>query len=357
MQYAGNNVFPVDFALADDGVPPTAAEVNVGLEALGDRTTWLQSRAMWRAEYLVDTVAPIVFPAGVAYGLAIGYGGGGGGGGGAMAIAIPESHAMAGAGGGAAILQYAIFPITPGGNYDVIIGTGGNGGLGGQVGGEDGQRGEDGTTTYVTGPGGDVMFRFGGGEGGGKGDGHAPTSGNVIIMFGGRTSIANANYFAGIADLASLNPQAIYFASNAPPYLGHMLEPGVGGAAVGRNAGRDGIASRTSVRTTGGIYGIGGFGGAKGLDSATHRGGGGGGGGGGGPTGTGGVAGTGGDANSVGVAGPGTNGFPAAANTGGGGGGGGGGGSGSSAANCGIGGNGAAGGSGRLWLYAFGVRT
>lgn len=38
-QYAGDpDAYPEDYSLADDAEPPTAAEVNVGLEALGDRT-------------------------------------------------------------------------------------------------------------------------------------------------------------------------------------------------------------------------------------------------------------------------------------------------------------------------------
>lgn len=46
--YAGIPTYPELFQLADDGVPPNASEVNVGLEALADRTAWLR-REMGRA--------------------------------------------------------------------------------------------------------------------------------------------------------------------------------------------------------------------------------------------------------------------------------------------------------------------
>lgn len=43
-QYAGNpNNYPEDYTIPDDADPPTAAAVNVALEALGDRTAYLKS--------------------------------------------------------------------------------------------------------------------------------------------------------------------------------------------------------------------------------------------------------------------------------------------------------------------------
>lgn len=45
-QYEGDeNEFPEDFTLADDSAPPTMAEMNVGLEANGDRTAYLRRTA------------------------------------------------------------------------------------------------------------------------------------------------------------------------------------------------------------------------------------------------------------------------------------------------------------------------
>lgn len=41
-QYEGTPTWPNSYALADDGSKPTASEVNVALEALGDRTAWLR---------------------------------------------------------------------------------------------------------------------------------------------------------------------------------------------------------------------------------------------------------------------------------------------------------------------------
>lgn len=42
-QYAGSNTFPTSFEEVDDGTVRDAASVNVGLEALADRTVWLKS--------------------------------------------------------------------------------------------------------------------------------------------------------------------------------------------------------------------------------------------------------------------------------------------------------------------------
>lgn len=43
-QYAGDPLnFPDDYTIPDDSDPPTAAAINIGLEALGDRTAWLKT--------------------------------------------------------------------------------------------------------------------------------------------------------------------------------------------------------------------------------------------------------------------------------------------------------------------------
>lgn len=58
--YSGDNVYPDAFQLPDDGVDPTASEVNVGLEALADRTTWLRARVVREELAQADTWQRIV---------------------------------------------------------------------------------------------------------------------------------------------------------------------------------------------------------------------------------------------------------------------------------------------------------
>lgn len=60
VQYAGQRSFPKDYLLPNDGVKPTAAQVNVGLEALGDRTRWLYESA---ALGVLETRAALTEPA------------------------------------------------------------------------------------------------------------------------------------------------------------------------------------------------------------------------------------------------------------------------------------------------------
>jgi hypothetical protein len=43
-QYAGADAFPSDFTIPDDTAPPTAAQLLVAIEALGDRTRWAFNR-------------------------------------------------------------------------------------------------------------------------------------------------------------------------------------------------------------------------------------------------------------------------------------------------------------------------
>lgn len=51
-QYAGDeDNFPEDYTIPDDSDPPTAAAMNPGFEALGDRTAWLKKR--------VDALVPL----------------------------------------------------------------------------------------------------------------------------------------------------------------------------------------------------------------------------------------------------------------------------------------------------------
>lgn len=48
-QYAGIDAYPADFTIPDDTAPPTASNLLVSIEALGDRTTWLKNRTgTWR---------------------------------------------------------------------------------------------------------------------------------------------------------------------------------------------------------------------------------------------------------------------------------------------------------------------
>jgi hypothetical protein len=43
-QYSGSDAFPVDFTIPDDSAPPTASNLLVSIEALGDRTKYLYDR-------------------------------------------------------------------------------------------------------------------------------------------------------------------------------------------------------------------------------------------------------------------------------------------------------------------------
>lgn len=353
--YPGSPAFPGSILLPDDGEPIEAGSVNVPFEGVADRTVWLYQRCFAVAEFLVPTVAWVA-PAGVAYAIAVGYGGGGGGGGATDGLALDDAFAMGAAGGGGAPEQMAIIPLVAGATYSVDVGAGGVGGVNGAPYGTAGAPGQASTVTRVST--GEVLCEFGGAGGGGPGASNAAPVGSTFMALGGPPWA----YFSDDEWIGPSFGTSITTLSwnTSSPMIRYPLPPGSGGPAYhvrppGSRAGRNGLQQRTRVRYAAGM-GIAGIGGAPGADSGLRRGGGGGGGGGGGPTVSAGSGGNGGGGNNAGVAVAGANGGSAAANSGGGGGGGGGGGAGNGPANNGVGGTGGTGGSGRVRLYAFGIR-
>lgn len=188
-QYAGNpNNFPADFSIPDDADPPTAAAVNVALEALGDRTAWLRAFLPQLEIVVVDVPrltslgTAVVVPDNVNFAFAWGFGGGGGGGGGAGNPNALQA-ATGGGGGGGAIASWQLIPpfvlgaFPDGATLEVVPGEGGAGGAGGT--GENAGSGG--------GNGGDSIIAYGGieyarwrGAGGGHGGQIVDTPGSDI---------------------------------------------------------------------------------------------------------------------------------------------------------------------------------
>lgn len=124
--YAGNPaLFPATYTIPDDSDPPTASAVNVGLEALGDRTAYL--KAHYATPIYVEFLGSgsITFPAdALPFCLMEGCGGGGGAGGG-PANPGASFFASGGGGGGGAVQDVQMCVIVPGDLYDVTVGAGG----------------------------------------------------------------------------------------------------------------------------------------------------------------------------------------------------------------------------------------
>lgn len=308
-QYAGDpNAYPADYTIPDDADPPTAAAVNVGLEALGDRTECLRANGLVRRDTQTFTTAgawtvwtrPLDM---VDDEVEIeGYGGGGGGGCCGPVSNGTDVYGSGGAGGGAAPLYRMtvdVSSIPPGGTVNVYVG---NGGAGGATAGTDGGAGE--TTVFDLGP---PTVELPGGDGGGRG--RVTTDANrLLLALGG--SVLNA------VQLKFWEP--ITGALNVVP----PMHPGQGGHAGTPNTNHTfhGAFPATSNTPTNAFYG-GGLKGTKGTDSGTSRGGGAGAGGGGGPGGSGGAGGNGGNGNGAGVGSSATAGASGSANSGAGGGG------------------------------------
>jgi hypothetical protein len=323
-QYAGDpNAFPIDFTIPDDADPPTAAAVNVGLEALGDRTAWLRERlvVLECIECLTDDT--LTAPEGAEAALIEGCGGGGGAGGG-MNFQSADTHASGGGGGGGAQRGQRIVPIIPGDDYEVTIGSGGAGGAAEA----DGAHG--GFTRFMHVLTSTALAIFVGGEAGLQGQASANGPTGYTWGLGGRPSF----FFSGLTP-ASMDVSDL-------PDLYRQSAPGQGGS---------GVTGNNSTYRQGGMASIQAIGGASGTCNATssgsYRGGGAGGGGGAGAYGNGGAGGNGGTPNNAGASSGGTAGADAGANSGGGGGGGG---SSGGSTTAGTGGAGGDGGSGRCYV-------
>lgn len=260
-------------------------------------------------------------PANCVVAWAEGCGGGGGGGGGRSDLsgAMGFLHSGAGGGGGAEFCK-AVFTVTPGTVYDIVIGAGGAGGAHDAAG-----AGGDATTMQVHA--GAYVATFRGGGGGSPG---LLSNDAAKFVWGLGGPVCSQNSFTPVqGDIEH-------------PYWN--ATPGTGGiGAVNTSVAEDGRPNA--------VGGVGGTHGSNGTDDAGYLGAGGSGGGGGGPYGAGGHGGNGGQGSSIAIGYAGTAGTAAAANTGAGGGGGGSGGSGTTPFT--NGNDGGAGGSGKLTISWF----
>lgn len=326
-QYTGDpNSYPVDYTIPDDADPPTAAAVNVGLEALGDRTEWLRAHlvVLERVEVLTDTT--VTAPEGAEVALVEGCGGGGGAGGGLHSQPV-DTHTSGGGGGGGAVRGMKIVTVIPGDDYDAIIGSGG---VGGAI---DTDGTDGGLTRLVHVPTATAVAIFAGGERGLKGRASALGPTGYTWGLGGRPVFFVTSQHALAMDVSGM------------PDLYRPSAPQQGGAGVTGNNNTYRQGGLSSLHSVGGASGV-----PNTTSSGSYRGGGCGGGGGAGAYGNGGYGGNGGTPNNAGLSTGATFGAAAAANSGGGGGGGGSSGNGSTGGSGGVGGDG---GSGRLvitWL-------
>lgn len=341
------NNYPVEVALVDDGTLPTAANVNLGLQDLADRTETIRVQGLMRLvkeTFLVD--GTWTKPADLASEIIMveGCGGGGGGGcGGQSTTNAADRWNSGGAGGGGALLFRAHIDLTDldvGEDVSIGIGAGGLGGvLLGDPGGDGNQSYLDCTALFPN-----TTFFFKGGAGGAPGR-ETTISGQPVTALGGPPLEGTriVNFWQPPIEVGSVGTMM------------PLLQPGQGGHATTGNFPSFTFAGAISP-TPAQMVGLdsGGAGGAKGTAgtaSGSYRGGGPGAGGGGGPYGGGATGGSGGDGNNAGSGTSGTAGSNAAANSGAGGGGGAGAGYGSTA--MGIHGQGGNGGSGRVTIYSW----
>lgn len=273
-QYAGDDVFPEDFTIPDDGDPPTAAAMNVALEALGDRTQFLKNRIFSKTIVTVTTSGPVVAPAKANAAILDGIGGGGGGGAG-TGSANADFRSSGGAGGGGAVRSVVMVPITGGATYDVVVAPGGAGGDGdasavgeGGADGGDSTFTENATSTLL------ATFRgAGGGQGGGV-ETLGAGGGGVLVSRGG-LAVRGSPPLSYPAASAAKPDLALYRAPqqggvSATSNVNHFQQAGA--APQGYAGGAPGSADATQVGSyhgagAGGGGGAGGFGnGAPGGD-------------------------------------------------------------------------------------------
>ena len=322
----------VDISLApaitipSDGDAFTVSSVNTALQALIDRTQFLNKNAA-----VFTASGTFVVPTGVTNMWTYMFGGGGGGGAGSQGPSAASTQSLGGAGGAGSVALYQPFSVSPGNTITVTVGAGGTGGApAGPADGSDGAYSSLGIGVST------VVYAAGGA--GGPGGSHVvAASGTDYVWLPGGNGPAHPHAY---------NAAAVTSTTSSVPVL--PLNYGCGGAAVANDTG----TPAQSFNGFSSIDGwIGGSGATGGTAHTTSFGGGGGGGGGAGPVGeqlfgtSGGAGGVGGSGAS-GFGSPGATGGSAGANTGGGGGGGGGGGC--ASASGATGGNG---GSGLVILY------
>ena len=333
------------FQIPSDGDDFDVASVNVALEALADRTQFLQNsiRTVRADSFYIDYASPsvvsasgnLVVPADAIGAVVRGWGGGGGGGGGSYAQGTDGLGAGGGGGGGAPEITIPVIPLTPNETLACVIGAGGNGGTGGASPATQPTNGSGGSNSQITSPtSGIYVFR------GGGGGGLAPTAYFV--------SATHNAFSCGGAPVSEGPHKGVFVTKNDITALfSNALQAGGRGAMGDTPSNFLGRGNGEPKLFAGGTPGS--IGGA----SSTYLGGGYGGGGGAGPGGGGVSGGNGGNGNSAGNASNGAAGSNAGNNTGAGGGGGGGSGCSNNAGNpgAGDGGNGGNGGSGLLVFY------
>lgn len=334
------------FQVPSDGESGTVEGILASIQALADRTQYLESLIQFPftpQQFTASTGSPITPPYGAHYALLVGCGGGGGGSaGGAGQELITGSYPVGSGGGGAGIGSFRVVQVSATTQYDIVIGAGGVGGIG--TSGVGTPAGTDGGVTTFAMHASAVLATF---EGGGAGGYAGLSTGSVDEAYGDASTIiyslggSAAGVGTNIGSASVVSP-----ASNTPFYsTQHVTPPGCGGAGSTRLSGTRGTHGGTSPEGF-----AGGQGGLHASVTSSFEGGGGGGGGAGGPFGAGGNGGDGGAPNASGNGSVGANGVAPSANTGAGGGGGGAGGS-SSTAFAASGGHGGNGGSGKLTIY------
>lgn len=324
------------FNIPSDGDARNAASVNVALEALADRTQFLNQmvegmslqKHVFGAGTTVWTSPSNITFTSLSIGLCLIYGGGGGGGCGGNNGNIDDQWNCSGSGGGGSQLSVVPFFISPNTDYTGVCGAGGTGGINGGA---------------VSGDGADSTLSFGSilatGRGGGRGYSGVgvvtPTSTNVILTAAGiPAKFANATELINTITATALSA-FLTLGARVPSQGGIGMSTTVTSALSAIYAT---ILGRGEANQFG--Y-VGGARGTNGTDSALKHGGAGGGGGGAGPGGDGGAGGNGGNGGAVVNTG-------AAGSNGTGGSGGGGGGAAGAGATTPNGGNGGAGGAGGI---------
>ncbi|MDB4946241.1 MAG: Protein of unknown function precursor, partial [Labilithrix sp.] len=152
--YAGDpNSWPASLPLLADNTPPSAADIDVPLEVLADRTAYLKALNVDRYDIMPSLSGSWTCPEGVYWVDVIAWGGGGGGGCGTPGTSgSPSTTApLGGGGGGGAILTRTRCPVVPGTTYPYFVGAGGSGGAG-LAGGNSGANGGTDGTDSIFGP-------------------------------------------------------------------------------------------------------------------------------------------------------------------------------------------------------------
>jgi len=339
------------FSLPDDGEAGTAESIEASIEALADRTQFLQLKGYVRSQTFTTSTtwtSPVD-----GFALLVGYGGGGGGGGGYGNGTSTSTFGVGGGGGGGSLQSAQIVPIIKGTLYDVIIGAGGAGGTGGAAGNNNGSLASAGGDTVLRVDATSfVLARFTGAGGGfGAGFGVVGGASDPGHMTWGGAAIKATDTAGNAASLGSAS-DFVQSVTSTQAVSEPIKSIASGGFGTSNDSSINANSRAGSFNPVGFADGTGrSLGGAGGTNAAFQFGGGGGGGGGNGPGGLGANGGAGGNG-SASTATAGSVGLTASTNSGAGGGGGGAGGTGAIAG--GTGGNGGTGGSGQLMIMYIG---